>query len=150
MNHFIGFEGCPLIGMYKKCFKFSKWQKSLQCLFVQKSINYPTTTSNQTVPGEIYWLLCQDFRTRSKSQRKRTCENAVTAFNKMTSQMTSLNLWESSDFLWIEAAQNKSLPVSLSYFSFEIFVWILNCQVLQIKQYYTSSFKFTTNFSAGR
>lgn len=35
----------------------------------------------------------------------------MTAFSKMTSQMTSLNLWESSDFLWLEAAQNKSLPV---------------------------------------
>ena len=69
-------------------------------------------------------ILGQDQKVREK----KTCENAVTAFNKMTSQMTSLNLWESSDFLWIEAAQNKSLPVSLSYFWFKRFEWILNCQ----------------------
>ena len=72
MNHFIGFEGCPLIGMYKKCFKFSKWQKSLQCLFVQKSINYPTTTSNQTVQSQEKFTDCcvkilgQDQKVREK------------------------------------------------------------------------------------
>jgi hypothetical protein len=61
------------------------------------------------------------FQDKIKKSEENSCENAVTAFNKMTSQMTSLNLWESSDFLWIEAAQNKSLPVSLHYFSIEIF-----------------------------